>query len=363
MHRLPTIAAKLTSASMLPMGRETGRMKKCLKTAAALAALAAVFCILLAGCGEQQQLKLTGTPTPSVTMLAPTLTSRITRTAGPTRTRPPTLITSPTSIYPTWEPQATWTAAVIDVHDWPAQPNCAHPSQAWKSAVSPDGQWLAYHECYDPDPTLVVLNKTGSKVWNLHYLDYTNHPEDGLISLETWSSDSRYAYFYTSGYFDPIGCYYNNGGFGLFRLDVQTGETATILPLRPDGYAYIWSFSSTGRMLLYQSIGSSLQFLDLKTGATTQLQPLPDHTDFGGFRWSPDGLSVAFTLMKQAPDGAGTYYLNLIDVNSASLRTLMTSQPDQCLAASFWLNENSLVVYSVFISSDDTGTEYEVNIP
>lgn len=322
--------------------------------------------LFLAACNPPQPLPAateTDTKTP---YLSPTPTLRPTRTPGPTRTRPSTPSITPTSIYPTRQPQPSWTPDLVNIIDWPIQPNCIQSKQVSRTDISPDNQWLVLHECYDPDSTLVVSNHEGTKTWNLHYVDYTNHTEDGLIEFETWSHDSTYMYFYTTGYFDPIGCFYIKGGWGLFRLNVLTGETSAVLPLQSPDYPYswyIWSFSPTGRRLIFTTANSPLQFLDLKSGLITSVPPLADHIDLGGFRWSPDGLSVAFTMRQQGSDGAETFILNLIDLNTDSVKTLLKSYPNQCLVASYWLNEKRLVVYTVPTYSDEKGTELEIDIP
>jgi len=212
--------------------------------------------------------------------------------------------------------------------------------------ISSNGEWIVADECYLPDPTLVIMNKSGKLHWEIHYDDYSYLPDFGYIYMQSWSNDNRYLYFSTAHIGSGGLCFIGNdrGGFGLFRLDVQTGVITTLLPLRSDFAQYTWSFSPTGRRFVYEQANNAIGLWDLYTGDVNSIQLPNDINQIGGFLWSEDGLLFAYTAVGGMESEQGHYELYLTDTAANSTRVLMKSPITKCVRAFSWASKNLLII-------------------
>jgi hypothetical protein len=294
MRRPPTIAAKLTSASVLPMGREMGRMKKCLKTAAALATLAAVFCILLAGCGEEKPILIIPTPaqTPS---FSPTQT--ITKIPSNTVNLHPTL--KPTfTIDQTMAFLATEGAA-LSTQIAPFGDTCEEYYILMH--MSPDGKWTF---C-DGYKAINVINQQGQK-WIFSYeKDFGSGISPDFTNLIHWSVNEHYLYFAPMIGLDGVYPFPYNG-LALYRMDLSSGDVQTVLPshLKSIDLAdlYTLSISPTGRRLAFIYEKSfvdpvDIVIMDLRTGEKNFIHLGTTYFEVGWFSWSRDGTEFSFTVI------------------------------------------------------------------
>ena len=218
---------------------------------------------------------------------------------------------------------------------------------------SPDDLWIV-ELCYsedDKDLILTLSNKETRVLWKLFYRDYLFDPglvPDGSMSIVHWSSDGTYVYFnsfvHSSGRecFDTGGA--ANAGMGLFRLDLATGITKTILPVRDNYGWYRFSFSPTGRRLVYGASGRELKVLDIKTGQLININSASNSRDSGGYTWSPDGLKLVYVTRKSA--NQGEIFINslrLVDAKSGNEQIILESTED-CFAATSWTEDNILIL-------------------
>lgn len=220
------------------------------------------------------------------------------------------------------------------------------------TSFSPNGLWLG-ELCLSyeyKDLVLTFSNKKTQVVWKMFYHDYipaTADSADGGMRVMHWSNDSRYVYFYTwlSG---SVGeCFYNgyDTGSGLFRLDLQTGQTKEILPLNDDLRWYGFSISPTGKQLVYGVRSLDLQILDLTTGQLINVRHKKNFSQSGGYIWSPDGLEFVYSTVTYTPDHVGreNYSLRLVDALSGRERILL-EVPDACFDTVSWAEDNILTL-------------------
>jgi hypothetical protein len=127
------------------------------------------------------------------------------------------------------------------------------------SNFSPSGLWMA-ELCYsenDKDLILTLSNRETEVLWKLLYRDHIPQMDfipDGGMSVAYWSDDGRYAYFYSYPNTSGGGCFVPNsfGGWGLFRLELKTGNVVSILPIGDNEFTwYGFSFSPTYKHLVY----------------------------------------------------------------------------------------------------------------
>ena len=217
---------------------------------------------------------------------------------------------------------------------------------------SPNGLWLE-KLCYSKFDNGLIMTLSNSKtqvLWKLIYRDYIPGydivGDDGEISVAHWSNDGRYAYF--NSYSNGSGgeCYVpsTKGGFGLFRLDLETGEVSTILPLGKTFRWYGFSFSPTDRRLIYGIGARDFMILDLKTGDITNIYPVKEFGEGGGFLWSSDGLEFVYSTVKYNYQMQNvTYSLRLVDVKTGNERILFESEKS-CYEAQEWVGDRVLLI-------------------
>jgi hypothetical protein len=349
MHRLPTIAAKLTSARVLPMGRKMGRMIKCLKTVAALAALAAVFCVLLAGCGQKQRPR--GTMTPSLfASSTETLMPTETLTKSPTETITPTY--SNTYTPEKWMISYDATANAISTMVAPFPGLCEDwENNPYSTLISPDGEWLAVN-CFQINLSgkFQLLKRDGSRSIEILYKDLYADLQDfcsiGASPLH-WTANDQYLFFsrnaacWESGGAIPLGMKYGP----LFRLDIQSGKWEKIID--DDKYDVYYYFSPTDRRLVYLHAYTShvINILDLKTGDLENFA-LSDYGEVGGVIWSPDGTSIALIASRRPVDADFDhmkYSVIIYDVLEKKLTPIISDRQERRIPQE-WTYNNILVI-------------------
>lgn len=220
-----------------------------------------------------------------------------------------------------------------------------------REKFSPDGFWLS-ELCLSreyQDLVLTFSNKETGVVWEMLYHDYIPDVEsaDGGMSVIHWSSDSRYAYFYSSLGGDGGECFYEgyDTGAALFRLDLQTGKTTEILPPNETYYWYGFSFSPTDRRLVYGIQAQNLIIFDINTGEVINVEHKKDFSQAGGYVWSSDGFQFIYSTVQYPPnhiDREG-YTLRLVDARTGAEQILLESQTN-CYLAKKWDTDNILQV-------------------
>lgn len=170
-----------------------------------------------------------------------------------------------------------------------------------RDGVSPDGKWLATI-CKDEiniyNRNLIVQNKDGAK-WLLNFEDFLSpdSPKDmwGSLSPEFWSLDGKYLFFTNGLGYSGGGdyCFPSNfdwGEYGLFRLNLNSGQWTTFIP--PTDYfpGYEIEFSPTGRY--YAATKDMVEITDLLTG---KIAKIATDGQVQRMRWSSDGKYLAYS--------------------------------------------------------------------
>ena len=237
--------------------------------------------------------------------------------------------------------------------------------------ISPNGLWMM-ESCYsetDQSPIMAIINKETQVAWKLLYVDFLPNPAilpDGGLSVIHWSNDGRYMYFnsivYGSGGECFAGAIDKQNGKGLFRLDLQSGDSTVVLPLKgPLGGGYGFSFSTTGRRLLYETYSSGLNILDLQSGQLVGVDSLNEESVGGAYVWSPNGLQLVYSAVT-TPDNWETriYSLRLIDAQSGSQHILLES-PEICFVTRLWSENNILIIEKYDQNYERTIAEFDLN--
>ncbi len=235
---------------------------------------------------------------------------------------------------------------------------------------SPNGLWMI-EECLgenDQGPILTFSNKESQALWklSLHDYIYTENPGSlwyaGFV-VAYWSNDGKYVYFAPLPVIDGGECYLrrnsHNIGDGLFRLDLENGRVTTVLPLQDNHRSYDFSFSSTGRQLIYQSGMSDLIILDINSGTSIHIKPTNKNQFGGGYLWSTDGLKFIYSTVSYGDNGPIDYSLRLVDSQSGSERILLES-PKDCFVASEWIN-NRITVERYDEQYNQTLIDFDLN--
>jgi len=202
----------------------------------------------------------------------PTITTQLSPPASELEDfeRSPTVTAKPSSTpLPSKTPEQTKTAIVQNIISIQSTeqallaqfPRGCDDSFGW--SISPNGLWLT-ETCYsqtDSDLILTISQKDSTTIWKLKRNDYIFTGDgsfwpDGGITTVLWSADGKYVFF-TSYYAGDGGeCYVPNTDIaaGLFRLDLETGQTISIATsvFFSESGAYLWSEDGLG--LVYSTV-------------------------------------------------------------------------------------------------------------
>jgi WD40 repeat protein len=237
-----------------------------------------------------------------------------------------------------------------------AAPRFPRPCQdnPYPGEFSPTGSWLGEFctSKADRDQVLTVSNAEKQVMWKLFYRDYLFDPvnvPDGSMAVVHWSNDEEYVYFNSFLNTSGAECFdflpdVTDSGMGLFRLELDTGIVKTILPLRDNYGWYRFSFSPTGRRLVYGANGREVRVLDLQTGQQTNVNLVNDFGDSGGYTWSADGLRFVYATMAVHDQGTRfNYSLRLVDVQAGSEQILLESS-EACYGPMAWTESDILIL-------------------
>jgi hypothetical protein len=286
--------------------------------------------ILLASCSIAGK----DTPVPFVSSLPSTLTPKPSVSPMFTITLSPTTHTDLEAIFsPTLSPESTKT---LTEDEMTTAKNLNYLMEKCQGIgalfvpvpafISPDSQWAF---CQD-SKTVQVFSVNGTHWTYPIVATYSIDPLSGdEISGEYWTNDHRYFYFRYIVHGD--GGYFFGSTIALWRMDLTTGKVdevlrPTIVERRFSGRFMDLSFSPSGRRLayIYQTEGSDLNLVDMKTGAL-QVIPIPDpYTLAGVFLWQPNGTSLILEMAGpegdySMPSYYGAMLVDLIDLSSILL--------------------------------------------
>lgn len=217
---------------------------------------------------------------------------------------------------------------------------------------SPNRLWMT-ELCYsleDDSLIMTVSKRDTATLWKLVYKDYTQRGGvfwDEGFRVVHWSGDGRYAYINLFFWGDGGECFtfvsQEQHGKALLRLDLQTGLTTTILPLKTTG-GYGFSFAPTGRRLVYTSSSLGIKILDLQTGQPIDVDAARQFEGHGNYIWSPDGLRFVYSTAEYNDQwDVDNYSLRVVDGRTGKNEVVLESA-QSCFAARDWKNDRILVV-------------------
>lgn len=218
---------------------------------------------------------------------------------------------------------------------------------------SPNGLWLE-ELCYssdDKDLILTIANKKTQVLWKLLYKNYIpqlDFSPDGGMAVAHWTKDGRYAYFFSFLGGDGHHCFVKgwDTGAGLFRLDLQTGETNEVLPPNTTYWWYSFSFSPTDKRLVYGVQAEEFHILDIKTGQTINVEKSKGLDEGGGVVWSHDGLQFVYsTIFENSISDKFETSIRLVDAQTGNEKIILETI-NNCYVVREWTTSNILVIES-----------------
>lgn len=231
---------------------------------------------------------------------------------------------------------------------------------------SPDGLWMTElcNNEDDKDLILTISNKESGTLWKLLYQDFIPQMDfvpDGGMAVAHWSNDGKYVYFYTYANSSGGGCFrpYSPGGWGLFRLELKTGNVVSILPLGDNEYTwYGFSFSPTNKYLVYGVHSENFVILDMKSDKLFNIDHQNDFSDGGGFIWSKDESRFIYSTGTWTSNSEN-YSLRLVDVKTGKENILLESD-NSCFLAKEWDGENIVLIEQIEPHGQKAALEYDL---
>jgi hypothetical protein len=283
----------------------------------------------------------------------------------------------PPTLYPSRTPNATETAFVqARAATQYAQQTLVAPyprictDPFTQREFSPDGLWMTELCPGEEDDSLImtISNRETHKLWKLVYRDYTERSGvfgDEGFQVVNWSNDDTYAYisvfFHGDGGVCFTGMRPEQYGKGLLRLDLQTGSVTTMLPLKDEG-GYGFSFSPTGRRLVYETYLPGLRILDMQTGQLIDANSARQFDVGGNYVWSPDGLQFVYSNVEYTDQwDLANYSLRLVDGKTGEEQAVLESAQN-CFAGKNWKDDHVIVVERFDPDDKVTVIEYDLNL-
>lgn len=234
------------------------------------------------------------------------------------------------------------------------QVNCERVNDYY-SELSPDENWAAVSCGNKINQTLIVQNRDGTQ-WVLDFKDFLSPeiPENimGILGAKFWSLDSGYLFFTLGLGYDGGGDYCfptsgDYGDYGLFRLDVNTGEWVVLIPSTNNFPGYEIEFSTNGKW--YAATLNGITITDLQTGVT---RSITTEGIVERLLWSPDGTSLAYSLASCDEIGVKSSETNIW--NERESTKLIMDIDDQVLRPEYWVDDQTLRIISEKIRGLDT---------
>jgi Tol biopolymer transport system component len=214
---------------------------------------------------------------------------------------------------------------------------------------SPDGRQLLF------------LSKRGPGYWGTKAL-CVRSTESGevrelaskldRVPLARWSPDARSLLVVAS---------HPTDGFGLFRVDVRTGDFAAV-PRPPAGIGYLPAVSRDGKAMIYQASFKEpkrycVMVRDLETGKDKELYSAADPAHFASrLTLSPDGRQLAFVMAEDTE--SRSMVLKAMPAAGGETRDLLRGmQIPFCEAPIAWTPDGLSMIFARQLSPQDSKTE------
>jgi hypothetical protein len=233
-------------------------------------------------------------------------------------------------------------------------------------SVSPDSEWSAtvlegYFGNHQESAILKVTSADGEVEWIADVVTETTiyGGFERPVPFE-WSRTGDYLYFTHDLAMD--GCFCENYGSDLYRLDLRSGQ---VLELMPRG-AYWLALSPDEKVLASLSFANGLTLHDLESEEEQRIEldiEREYENDFGGvlvyrrnLKWSPNGDALLLEVTVDACGPLLSSSIIRVDVATLSQTTLIREEA-QSLHILEWLDAEWVLI------EDGMGNEWKVNVP
>ena len=202
--------------------------------------------------------------------------------------------------------------------------------------LSPDGTKKAVWDAYT-GRTFYIIDANEIVMWSVTY--DTKKFSDVFQLVEAsynpfyWSKDEKFLYYtcFHGQEIDSSGKFYGNefiDGCGVFRLNVETGETTDILPEIAPGYGYYaFSISPDEKYLVYTYQNETpvqIKLLDLSTREERVLLTADENIlETGRYGWSPQEDQLVFMTLKISEDEKRLYSIFILDLDIQETKLLV----------------------------------------
>jgi Tol biopolymer transport system component len=174
-----------------------------------------------------------------------------------------------------------------------------------------------------------ILNSDGTTLWSYSYDNKFGVLEPAAAPFH-WSKDGKYIYI--TCYHNPDDSstkYWGNGFYNgdcVFRFDVKTGASKTVVPeIRPGYYAF--SISPDDSKLVYANQSETpvkIKLLDLQTNTENVLYTASKNIlDVGSFGWSPQMDKLIFTTMRMDDQEKRFYKIFVLDLKNLKTKAIV----------------------------------------
>jgi hypothetical protein len=325
---------------------------------------------LLPSCGEPIAINTPASiaNTPTVTNLPYKITSTPQLpTVKPQQTSTPTLTPNPTIQFESTRYQQTQIASEIEAQATTQAMETFREiftgvcdAASFETSLSPSGNWLA-QEC--PTGEFQVIKKNDLTIWVVEDEQvFENIDHVGNIFPVFWTKNDEYLYF------SRFDCCADNdtmsNGNMLYRMDLKTGKWKMII----GGYFNYYSFSPTGRRLLYALNDQALtgkprviHIIDIISGTETKFE-FPDFEQVGNIVWRKDGLQAALTAKTGNRYRENELFsIVIIDIKEYSSKAIIRDSKEE-ISVVKWSDDDILMIEKYTHSGTVEQTYYDLNL-
>lgn len=239
--------------------------------------------------------------------------------------------------------------------------------------VSNNEQWILAN-CESENETSIytrIFRVDGSVSWKISLDDFpwNTDENDPLARLTNyhWMEDGKRVYLHPICCYDPGNHGVVSNAYGLYLLNLQTGEFSIILSGEiNDASPFSVCISPDGKYLVHVDLANTpniLSISNLLTGEERTIKLDERYEDTGSFVWTPDNDSLLFTSVFGGWESSSLF---ILEMSNFMLRTIVenderllfpTSKWDYQGKWGSWKDKNTL-----FLVEMGKGKDWAVNI-
>jgi hypothetical protein len=231
--------------------------------------------------------------------------------------------------------------------------------------LSPDEQWVV-SVCVDQGHYTRVARSDGAAKWKLpFFVDENSYGPGWYFQPYHWSKDGRYLYLTLGSLFaiDGPGLAFVEG-FGLYRLELVSGDLVTWFPADISGYSFSISLDEHWFIFVDPDNRQVVRIRDMLSGNEASLVFKEKYQTIGDFVWSQDSLKVIIVAaIRDWNSSDAGFSLFSYDIETKQLTTLVDNDAHQLLPEvnedgdNVWLSDEVLQ-----LASWDDNSICELNI-